>query len=256
MRLATDDAGRRRPGRETFSRARKAEHAYGRDLRRVARHIGDIVRSLAGTLFGNDPIALPNLTRTLDRYGDLLIPWAEAVATRMLADVDRRDAQAWAEHSRNMSLGIRQELRTAPTGFALRDAMARQVDLITSLPREAAERVHKLAIEGLTSGERTDGIVAEIMRTGAVTRSRADTIARTETSRAASTLTQVRAQHIGSSGYQWLTAHDSDVRPSHRKMEGQFVRWDSPPTLDGMTGHAGTLINCRCIALPLVPETF
>ncbi|EFO4716945.1 phage head morphogenesis protein, partial [Escherichia coli] len=37
-----------------------------------------------------------------------------------------------------------------------------------------------------------------------------------------------------------------DVRHSHREMEGKFVEWGKPPTLDGMTGHAGELPNCRC----------
>jgi hypothetical protein len=29
-------------------------------------------------------------------------------------------------------------------------------------------------------------------------------------------------------------------------MKDKFVRWDNPPTLDGMTGHAGCLPNCEC----------
>jgi hypothetical protein len=37
-------------------------------------------------------------------------------------------------------------------------------------------------------------------------------------------------------------------------MNGQVVAWDDPPTLDGLTGHAGALPNCRCIPLPIIPE--
>ncbi|EFI2486087.1 phage minor head protein, partial [Escherichia coli] len=55
-----------------------------------------------------------------------------------------------------------------------------------------------------------------------------------------------RALSIGSNGYIWRTAEDGDVRHSHREMEGKFVEWGKPPTLDGMTGHAGELPNCRC----------
>ncbi|WP_265340329.1 phage minor head protein, partial [Salmonella enterica] len=77
-------------------------------------------------------------------------------------------------------------------------------------------------------------------------KSRADLIARTELGRATGALDQARALSIGSNGYIWRTAEDGDVRHSHREMEGKFVEWGRPPTLDGMTGHAGELPNCRC----------
>jgi uncharacterized protein with gpF-like domain len=37
-------------------------------------------------------------------------------------------------------------------------------------------------------------------------------------------------------------------------MEGKFVTWDDPPTLDGMKGHAGQFPNCRCYPEPVIPE--
>jgi len=92
------------------------------------------------------------------------------------------------------------------------------------------------------------------MESGDVARSRALLIARTEVTRTATTLTQARAEHIGSEGYIWRTAGDGDVRPSHRAMNGKFVRWDSPPTLDNLTGHAGCVPNCRCYAEPVIPD--
>ncbi len=36
-------------------------------------------------------------------------------------------------------------------------------------------------------------------------------------------------------------------------MEGRFVPWDEPPTLDGMTAHAGEFVNCRCYPEPVIP---
>jgi SPP1 gp7 family putative phage head morphogenesis protein len=152
-----------------------------------------------------------------------------------------------------MSLALRQEVENAPTGHTMKTLLAEQVHLIRSIPTEAAQRVHRLVIEGHGS-TRAGDIAKEIMRSGNVTKSRAELIALTETSRAASTLTQARAQHIGSEGYIWRTSKDSHVRDSHRKMEGRFVRWDSPPTLDGLTGHAGCLPRCRCYPEPVIPE--
>jgi hypothetical protein len=54
----------------------------------------------------------------------------------------------------------------------------------------------------------------------------------------------------------WRSKYQSaaGTRPSHRAMEGVFVKWSDPPTLDRMTGHAGEFPNCRCYPEPVVPR--
>jgi SPP1 gp7 family putative phage head morphogenesis protein len=101
-------------------------------------------------------------------------------------------------------------------------------------------------------------MIEQIMSTGQVVRSRATTIARTETARVSSTLTKIRAQHIGSPGYIWRTVHDQRVRDTHRKMDGVFVYWDKPVVVDvGVPPyHAGCIWNCRCFADPVIPDQY
>lgn len=197
---------------------------------------------------------VPTIETLLRRYAEALAPWAEATAARMLADVNRRDEAAWMEQAKEMSRALREEIRTAPTGATMRALMAEQVGLIQSIPLEAAQRVHELTIAGIENSQRASEISKAIQASGDVAKSRADLIARTEVARTASTLTQARALHVGSTGYIWRTSGDSDVRESHRKMNGQFVAWDDPPTLDKMTGHAGAFPNCRCYPEPVLPE--
>ena len=132
--------------------------------------------------------------------------------------------------------------------------LAEQVALIQSIPLEAAQRVHRLTLAGLEASTRFQEIAAEIRRSGEVAQSRSILIARTEVSRTATTLTQARAQSVESPGYTWTTSHDGTVRPSHKAMDGKFVAWDKPPTLDGMTGHAGCYPNCRCFPLVVLPR--
>lgn len=246
-----DRIGRRETGaeRRAFERVRRAEVKYSASLRQVARHVGQVARA-----FGPDFEQLGGLRAVLARYAEALRPWAEVTAAKMLNDVQRRDEAAWSEIASTMSAEIGREIRSAPTGAALREMLGLQVDLITSLPREAGERVHLLALKGMETGARADVIVAELMRTGEVAEGRARTIARTEVSRASSNLVQARAAHVGSEGYTWETSRDPDVRRSHRAMQGKFVRWDAPPTLDGLTGHAGCLPNCRCWPRPVIPD--
>lgn len=173
----------------------------------------------------------------------------------MLEDVNHRDRQAWQELAAEMSRELRREIREAPTGEVMRGLLDEQVSLIKSLPLDAAKRVHELTIKGLEDSTRASEIAKEIAASGQVTASRANLIARTEVARSASVLTQARAQNVGSEGYIWRTSGDSDVRHSHKQMNGKFVRWDSPPTLsDGTTTHAGQIYNCRCYPEPVLPD--
>jgi SPP1 gp7 family putative phage head morphogenesis protein len=238
--------------RNTFGRARRTESEFAAKLRKIAKHIADIVRGFPIGL----PDSLPLVERALSDYSRLIEPWARAVATAMLEDVSRRDAKAWAEYTAGMSVALRREIERAPTGATLRQLLGEQVFLIKSIPIEAAQRVHELTLEGQISGARFGEIVPEIMRTEEVTRSRATLIARTETARTASALTQARAEHIGSTHYQWLTAGDSDVRPSHRALNGKVFAWSSPPICDppDHRAHPGQIWNCRCVPLPIIPE--
>lgn len=202
-----------------------------------------------------DAEALPTITRMLEHYSDALSDWAVRTSTKMLENVNQRDMQGWLELASEMSVALKDEIRGAPTGQLFKSLLDEQVELIKSLPRDAAKRVHELTIKGLEDSTRAKEIAKEIARSGEVTASRANLIARTEVARAASTLTQARAEHIGSTGYIWRTSRDSDVRHSHKQMEGKFVRWDSPPTLsDGTTTHAGQIYNCRCYPEPVIPE--
>lgn len=232
-------------------RARRAEASYARDLRKLARHIGDLVAAFPA----GDPAALPQMRDALERYGQAIAPWALAVAGRMLAEVAAREAAGWAETTRAMGRALREEIRNAPTGEVLRAQLAEQVELITSLPREAAERVHRLTLKGLETSERASEVAREIMRTGEVTEARARLIARTETSRTATLLTRARAEYVGSEQFIWRTSGDSDVRPSHRRLNGRAFRWDDPPECDpGHRALPGAIFNCRCYPEPVLPE--
>ncbi|WP_249201262.1 phage minor head protein [Burkholderia cenocepacia] len=205
-----------------------------------------------------DPAYAPTIEQLLRRYAEALGPWAEVTAARMLDDLNRRDEQAWMQQAADMSRALRDELRHAPTGETMRALMAEQVGLIKSIPLEAAERVHRLTIEALEDSTRAAAISKEIQRSGEVAKSRADLIARTEVSRAATSLTEARALAVGSTHYIWRTSGDSDVRAGHRAMEGKVCAWNDPPEVDEngrvMRFHPGQIWNCRCWAEPIISE--
>jgi SPP1 gp7 family putative phage head morphogenesis protein len=250
--------------REAFDRVRRAERHYTVQLRKVARAVGMIVAGFQDVPDQAEAIRL--ITEALGLYSETIRPWSKAVAASMLVDVSRRDDTAWRAITASMGSAVRLELNSAPTGAVYHQKMAEQVKLITSIPLDAARRVHYLAAEALADSTRAKAISEEIYaRSGEVSKSKADLIARTEVGRSAAAFTQARAEHIDSPGYIWRTAGDNDVRNidrnpvgSHRLLNGKFIPWDKPPvaSTNGQRAHAGAIYNCRCYPEPIIPARF
>lgn len=222
----------------------------------MARAIGDIVKGYVNPLDQIGDFDVFRIRASLEKYAELIAPWARTVARYMLADVARRNEQQWFANSKEMGRALRAELREAPTGMLLHALQDEQVELITSLPKQAAQRVHELTQQAMVDSRRATDIAKDILKTGEVTKARAQLIARTEVSRAQSNLTQARAMYAGSQGYIWRTSKDGDVRDTHRAMEGVYVPWDKPPKTDKNLDpyHAGCGPNCRCWAEPVLPD--
>jgi SPP1 gp7 family putative phage head morphogenesis protein len=242
--------------RGRWQAARASETAYNTRLRGVARAISDIIKGYVNPTDALSNIDLHLIHAALAKYADLIKPWARTVARSMLADVARRNDQQWFANSKEMGRALRAELTQAPTGMILAALQDDQVELITSLPLKASQRVHELTQQALVDSRRASDIAKDILQTGKVTEARARLIARTEVSRAQSNLTQSRAMFAGSQGYIWRTSKDGDVRDTHRAMEGVYVPWDKPPKTDKNLDpyHAGCGPNCRCWAEPVLPD--
>lgn len=243
----------RRLARERFNSARRAEATFGRALSAVAQQVGALVRGLAPTGLPEDRFALD---KALKDYSKTLHPWAVAVVARMQGEVTKRDTKSWEGLAKSVGRTLRREVENTPVGGAMRSALAEQVQLITSLPLEAALRIRRLTTQAVFESDRADEIKNQILRSGKVTLARAKTIARTEVSRTATEITKQRAVAIGSEGYIWRTSGDVDVRKTHAKLEGKFIRWDKPPVTeeDGTRAHAGQIYNCRCWPEPVLPD--
>jgi len=228
---------------------------YENLLEQIAKQVGKVITNH----YDGSNYSVEKIKRILTKYSDDLSGWAEEKAISVLNEVNRADLAMWRKNSQHMSKGIFNLIKNSPVGHIAKAMVEQQIKYMKSLPLEAAIRVadiHQKAFEITSTGGRSKELFNEIIKSGDVAASRARLIARTEISRAATAMTQSRAMSIGSEGYIWRTAMDSDVRDSHALMEGKFVRWDSPPTLDGMTGHAGTLPNDRCYPEVVIPDYY
>jgi SPP1 gp7 family putative phage head morphogenesis protein len=66
----------------------------------------------------------------------------------------------------------------------------------------------------------------------------------------------VRQTQAGISEYEWSTSGDERVRSSHDELDGTRQSWDDPPVTndDGDTNHPGEDYQCRCVAIPVLPD--
>jgi SPP1 gp7 family putative phage head morphogenesis protein len=239
------DVAKEKEAREGFTVSRAAERAYERQLRSVAERIRT-------TLETAPPEAAEKLLR---QYADIIGPWAKQSAANMLAGVERKNRQTWQTAANRMGLDMKILLRSPGVGRAVQERVAANMTLIKSLITGSADKVAAIVKESMATGERAEDLAKRIAEhVGDMSMGRARTIARTEVSKAGTALTQARAESVGSGGYIWRTARDGDTRPSHRAMEGKYVPWDKPVTLDNMTGHAGEFPNCRCYPEPVIPR--
>lgn len=243
----------KRRAKERFAVASRMEAEYLRTLRQLTRQIDAIVK---GMVRKGEPVTnTVELQQALRNYSKAITPWARSVAAKMVERVARKNEAAWVQMGNLIGKNTKKELMDAPIGDALRAFLNEQVTLITSLPLDAAQRVHDLTQKALVDSTRANEIAKDILETGKVTESRAKLIARTEVARTAAGLTQVRAKHIGSTHYIWRTSKDGSVRESHAKMDGSIIPWDTAPMLsDGTQTHAGMIYNCRCYAEPILPD--
>ena len=251
-KITTDRRPNLRAAQQRFLKSRKAEIEYARKLRSIAKQVGHIVQGFApkGVVLNQEA-----LLSSLRKYAEMITPWAKAVAKTMLDDIARRNESMWSQMGEDVGRNLKAEIMMTPTGTLMAEALNEQVKLITSLPLEAAERVHGLVLIGLTDSTRAKQVAEDIMATGEVTKSRANLIARTEVSRVATELTKARATQVGLTHYIWRTSGDSDVRTSHKHMNGKVVAFNEPPEVEpGKFYHAGSFPNCRCYVEPIIPE--
>lgn len=230
---------------DRFTPSRGAERAYARALRSLADKI-------AGVLTTHTPRDAEALLRD---YAGTIDPWAQQAAANMVLGIERDNADKFARLAHRMGYDMRTFLGGDAVGQVVAARIAENTRLIKSLVLDSALRAGELAHESLITGMRAEDIAEEIYGLNGVTKARAKVIAVTEVSKAATALTQARSEQFGSEGYIWRSVRDGATRPSHRAMEGKFVKWSEPPTLDGMTGHAGEFPNCRCYPEPVIPRS-
>ena len=148
-----------------------------------------------------------------------------------------------------------------------------QVTLITKASQDMLDTVARRIREGVKAGKSARQVTAMINADlPGISYRRARIIARDQTAKLNSALTQGRMADAGIETYIWSTSEDERVRgnptglypkalPSHYAMNGKVCRWDDPTVWlengewvkragDAPYFHPGMAIMCRCVAIP------
>ena len=132
--------------------------------------------------------------------------------------------------------------------------------MIKSLPQEMSKILeYKLVgtlIEEVAEGKLSRGAFKKELDKHGVKKSKL--VARTETAKLQSAITEARATNLGSVCYEWVASMDRRTRESHKEMDGVIVFWRTPaekPLRDEMRGNAGEFPNCRCYPAPILDES-
>ena len=190
------------------------------------------------------------------QYNDLAKRLAEDLAKKGIAN-KRGTWRKFYELSRKQHLvGIPMTYREYEFGV-FNKAIDHNFTMIKSIPQEFLKILnHKYTstlIEEVAKGSISRGSFQRQLQSHGW--KNAKLIARTETAKLQTAITELRATDLGSVAYTWRSSHDPRTRPSHRAMNDVVVFWRADhekPHLDNMWGNAGEFPNCRCDAQPIM----
>lgn len=223
----------------------RAAIEYGDDILRFLNEVVQTEGSLGARLL--------SLSDFIERY-------VQQAAKRMVTGRLVASQRTWrlaareSMHGAFLHKALEMELQ-GPVGARYRQLIAQNAELIRTLPQLVASKATEMIATRQQEGSRSEINIPELLHH--VSRVEARRIARTETSKASTALTQARSESLNLNFYVWRTSEDSRVRLSHRKMAGVLVGWSEPPDPERLAGekseghyHAGNIWNCRCY-----PET-
>lgn len=197
-----------------------------------------LARSKREALAGKLQRAIDDAEATIQRTIDTLAFGADLPLFAMDQDI-RADLY---------NIGVLPEINERTARTLRKDYTESQRLNIRNWSPDQIHRLREMVQRIQTTGDNAS-IRDEIQKEWGVSASKAQFLARQETSLFFSKLGMDRAKQTGIRRYRWSTSHDERVREAHKHLQGQIIDFDKPPVVDLKTGrraHAGEDYNCRC----------
>lgn len=178
---------------------------------------------------------------------------ADYFSTRMADRVDSVLTSAL----RKGGLSVRFQ-RSRAVNDVLQATVAENVSLIRSIAQRHLSQVEGMVMRSVQTGRDLEQLTADLHDQLGVSMRRARLIARDQNNKATAVIQRTRQAEIGITEAIWIhSAGGREPRPSHVKAGRERVRYDvregwyDPD--EGKHIWPGELINCRCVARPVVP---
>lgn len=220
--------------------AKKIAKAYAEKVIAIHKHeqsFGGVAKRQDGLSWLDD-----DLDDDLDEDAQLEVFVAYDRMSRQLSATNRSALKV-----QGIAIDLRAEHRVNAT---IQAARQKNVVLVAKANRAYAQSVREIFDDPESYGLSVRELTQKLLEKGDVWASRAELIARDQTLKLNSAVTKDRHQSAGISQYTWSTSLDDRVRPEHAELEGTVQSWDVPPD----PGHPGEDFQCRCVAIPIVPD--
>lgn len=237
---------RREPLERGFAKA--AKESYGALDAAISDEIDRLQAGLLKSKDESDPIPSSWLDLDLFDYAQMFSLWVNSL--RPLADrAYQQGAEDTLQALDDVFVPFDME-REAVKEFISRH-VASHVETILKTQQGEVRAIVKRAVEdGKTIGELAGALRANFRDK---TEGWATRIARTETAGIYSAGTQAGMEQAGMETKEWLSARDTDVRPTHSEADGQIVALNANFAVGSATGpFPGAMstveenVNCRC----------
>jgi SPP1 gp7 family putative phage head morphogenesis protein len=188
------------------------------------------------------------------------------LASKMVRWVNIENSKSWREASARsqrsqMLYRLLQQEMQGSVGQRVAMLVQENAKLISSIPSDVSQRLAHEIMRAQQAGSRPETTAAMMAkRYPELAGSRIHLIARTETAKASTALTEARSEDLGLDWFEWETSEDQRVRYSHRNMDKVLVNWKDLPFPEALVGEKSTLgryapgaaPNCRCYPAPLL----
>ena len=145
---------------------------------------------------------------------------------------------------------------TRPMQDVMTATIGAQVGLIKSIASEHLSEVQGLVMRSVQQGRDLATLTTELETRYGITRRRAALIARDQNNKATASMLRVRYEELGLTQAIWMhSGGGKEPRPTHVANSGKAYNvsegWLDPAVNERV--WPGTLINCRCVARPILP---
>jgi len=192
------------------------------------------------------------------KYEALFARNAQEIAESFARQTDAASSKSVHMSVQKLSGGL--SLSTAnidgPLNDIIKATVVENVSLIKSIPQQYLTGVQQAVMRSIVGGTGEPDLVKYLLKHKGITYGRAKTIALDQTRKAFQGMSNERVRRLGIKEFEWRHVPSNRPRDFHlHELNGKIFEYTNPPVIDKMTGEKGLpgqLINCRCMAVPVI----